>query len=403
MKAIRLSSAALLALQGLSAAHPQGTRDATRAVDKPQAVVAETALKDVTKAPLVVVYVDEEGAPLKTITETVRLVPASRALSRSPEAFDLETRSKETSSRTNLPSSYSDYNFDASSVSSRPPASQSSSSSSPSASASGGLNGIAYAPYTAKSDCKTVEEVDADFSILKGGYSVVRIYGTDCDQVAKVLPAARKAGLKLFLGLFEIGPIEQQVQTIVSAVHGDWSFVDTISVGNELVNNGKATAQQVITAMSLARQLLRAAGYQGPVVTVDTFMAVLANPSLCDQSDYCAMNIHPFFDGNVAAGDAGPFVSRMVSQVRTKLANRNKRIVCTETGWPWQGDKNGVAVPGIDEQERAVRSIKTEYASHPRDVILFSAFNDMWKHAEANTFHAEQFWGIGGLYSDSDK
>ncbi|KAI8221635.1 Cell surface mannoprotein MP65 [Colletotrichum sp. SAR 10_99] len=337
MKSAGLSSAMLFALVGLSSAHPQGTRGVEEATRPGRIVVTETSLKEATEAPQVVVYVNEEGTPLTTTTETVRLY------------------------------------------------------------------GIAYAPYTASNDCKSAAQIAADFSELRGNYSVVRTYGTDCEQITKALPAAKNTGLKLILGLFDIGHIEAQVQTIVTAVAGDWSSIDTVSVGNELVNSGKATAEQVITAMTKARTLLRAAGYAGPVVTVDTFVAVLTNPTLCDASDYCALNIHPFFDKNTAAKDAGPFVTRIVSQVQAKLSDRNKRIVCTETGWPWQGDSNGAAVPGVSEQRLAVDSIKEAFASHPGDVILFSAFNDLWKHSDASTFHAEKYWGIGGVLSGSSK
>ncbi|KAK2751688.1 cell wall glucanase [Colletotrichum kahawae] len=400
MKSAGVSSVALFVLIGLSSAHPQGTRDVKGATQPGRIVVTETSLKEATEAPQVVVYVNEEGTPLTTTTETVRFVPASRALDHGTKPGGLETRSGAASPEAFHSSHVPGYPKTplSSSLPLSPP-----SSSSPSASASASLYGIAYAPYTASSDCKSAAQVAADFAELKGKYSVVRTYGTDCEQITKALPAAKHTGLKLILGLFDIGPIEDQVQAIITAVAGDWSSIDTVSVGNELVNSGKATAEQVITAMTKARTLLRAAGYAGPVVTVDTFMAVLTNPSLCDASDYCAMNIHPFFDKNTAARDAGLFVTRIVSQVQAKLSDRNKRVVCTEIGWPWQGDSNGAAVPGVSEQRLAVDSIKEAFASHPGDVILFSAFNDLWKHSDASTFHAEKYWGIGGGLSGSSK
>ncbi|KAJ0168990.1 Cell surface mannoprotein MP65 [Colletotrichum tanaceti] len=389
MKSAGFPSAIALALIGLSAAHPQGSRDARGAAVRPQKIiVTESSIADPTEAPQVVVYVDEEGRPLETTTETVRFVPASRSISRPSMPMGLETRSRDLSSRA-APSSFS----------SPSPSPIPSSYSTPNTT----LHGIAYAPYTAAGQCKTAEQIDADFSELKGKYSVVRTYGTDCNQVANALSAAKNAGVKLFLGIFDINSIPTQIATIVSAVGSDWSLIDTVSVGNELVNNGKATAQQMVTAVGQTRQLLRAAGYTGPVVTVDTFVAVLANPSLCDVSDYCAMNIHPFFDSSTAAKDAGAFITRIVGEVQSRLSNRRKRVVCTETGWPWKGNANGAAVPGLEEQKLAVDSIKKAYASHPSDVILFSAFNDLWKHAEAATFNAEQYWGIGALYSDSGK
>ncbi|KAK1673051.1 cell wall glucanase [Colletotrichum godetiae] len=419
MKSASLSSTlAVAVLLGLSAAHPKGTRDARGAIIRPEKIlVTDSTLKEATEAPQVIVYVDEEGTPLETTVETVRFVPATQSPKRPSKPVELKTRSEELATRV---TSSRDLTSDilgsssslvastttllsASSTSSSAPTPSSSLTTNSTLTSNSTLYGIAYAPYTAAGLCKTATEIDADFTELKGKYSVVRTYGTDCNQIANALPAAKKAGLKLFLGIFDISSISTQVASIITAANGDWSLIDTVSVGNELVNNGKATAQQMVTAITQTRQLLRANGYNGPVVTVDTFVAVLANPALCDASDYCAMNIHPFFDSNTAAKDAGSFITNTVAQVQAKLSDRSKRVVCTETGWPWKGTANGAAVPGLSEQKLAVDSIKRAYASHPSDVILFSAFNDLWKHAEAATFNAEQYWGIGALDSASGK
>lgn len=219
----------------------------------------------------------------------------------------------------------------------------------------------------------------------------------DCGQVATVVSAAKSTGLKVFLGIFDLAGLEGQLAELINAVyaHGDWSVIETVSVGNELVNDGQATAQQVINAVVATRQSLRSAGFQGPVVTVDTFIAVLRNPWLCDYSDFCAMNIHPFFDPNTPAAAAGNFVYNQVAAVRNVLKNPSQRIVVTETGWPWQGCANGKAVPGKTNQRAAIQSIKTVFGTgHAGNLILFSAFNDMWKKAEPSTFYAEQYWGI---------
>ena len=57
----------------------------------------------------------------------------------------------------------------------------------------------------------------------------------------------------------------------------------------------------------------------------------------------------------------------------------------------------------MDQQTSALSSIKEAYASNASNVILFTAFNDMWKKAEASTFMAEQYWGMGGRYSPCDE
>jgi len=266
-----------------------------------------------------------------------------------------------------------------------------------------GLHGVTYSPYKGDGNCKTADEVDKDFSVFAKDYGVVRIYGVDCDQVATVSKAARKYGNKLMIGIFDIHAVDSAVATMAAGVGHDWSVVDTVSVGNELVNNGGATLEQSLEALAQARSSLKAAGYQGPVVIVDTFVAVLAHPEICDQSDYCAVNIHPFFDANTGPTEAGSFVGSIMQNIRKKLSDPNKRIVVTETGWPWQGTANGAATPGIDHQATALSTIRNAFSGNVGDVFLFTAFNDLWKKAEPATFMAEQFWGMGGRYSPCDK
>lgn len=62
----------------------------------------------------------------------------------------------------------------------------------------------------------------------------------------------------------------------------------------------------------------------------------------------------------------------------------------------WKGDSNGAAVPSLSNQAAALSSIKTAFSSNPESIILFTAFNDVWKKNTAAQFEAEQFWGMGG-------
>ncbi|KAH0599313.1 hypothetical protein MHUMG1_03430 [Metarhizium humberi] len=262
--------------------------------------------------------------------------------------------------------------------------------------------GISYTPYRSDQNCKSQQDVDDDIQRLAGYYSVVRVYGTDCDQVPLLYSAAKKHDMKLFLGIWNPSSVEDEANKIISGVDGDWDMVHTVSVGNERVNNGEASPQDLIWSMSKARSILREAGYDGPVVIVDTFRAVLAHPELCDESDYCAINAHAFFDGTVAASQSGEWLKDTVSKVQSRIA-ADKRVVVTETGWPMQGGTNGLAVPGLDNQKVALDAIREEFVDRPQDVILFSAFNDLWKQKNSATFEADPFWGIGGAVSSCDQ
>ncbi|QID81815.1 putative 17 glucosidase scw10 [Saccharomyces pastorianus] len=217
----------------------------------------------------------------------------------------------------------------------------------------------------------------------------IRLYGVDCSQVENVLQA-KTSSQKLFLGIYYVDKIQDAVDTIKSAVesYGSWDDITTVSVGNELVNGGSATTTQVGEYVSTAKSALTSAGYTGSVVSVDTFIAVINNPDLCNYSDYMAVNAHAYFDENTAAQDAGPWVLEQIERVYTACGGK-KDVVITETGWPSKGDTYGEAVPSKANQEAAISSIKSSCGS---SAYLFTAFNDLWK--DDGQYGVEKYWGI---------
>ncbi|PYH84165.1 glycoside hydrolase, partial [Aspergillus uvarum CBS 121591] len=262
--------------------------------------------------------------------------------------------------------------------------------------------GIAYSPYTAEGTCKPAPQITHDLSQL-AGYAFVRIYGTDCDQTRLVLAAARQYHLGVFAGLVDLTHFSDDLALIITAATengGSWDSIHSVAVGNELLNSGRNTAAEIVGAVQTARATLRGAGYEGPVVAVDTVAAHLANPGLCAVSDYCAANCHAFFDDAVEAEGAGGFVREQKGDANARSkGNRNKKVVITESGWPHAGQANGKAVPSLENQRAAVRSLREAFAWDSSDevgLVLFSSFDDLWKVDNGYTFGAEKFWGILG-------
>lgn len=252
---------------------------------------------------------------------------------------------------------------------------------------SGAATGITYSPYADDGTCKSASDVKTEIEALSD-YSVIRLYGVDCDQVTNVL-AAMSSEQKLFAGIYDMTAIADGVSTLASAVEAanGWDQVLTVSIGNELVNSGEATASQIKSYVEEGRTALTAAGYTGKVVSVDTFIAVINNPDLCDYSDYMAVNAHAYFDGGVAAADAGTWVLEQIERVSSACDGADVLIV--ESGWPTKGDTYGDAIPGTSEQAAALADISDKCGS---DVFFFNAYNDMWK--DPGTYGVEQYWGI---------
>lgn len=248
--------------------------------------------------------------------------------------------------------------------------------------------GISYSPYSDDGGCKSESTIKSEISEVSD-YQIIRLYGTDCDQVANVLKHKGNSQ-KLFLGISSPNKISDEIKTMKSAInsHGSWDDVHTVSVGNELVNNNQATASQVGEYVDKAKTALKSAGYSGDVVSVDTFIAVINNPDLCDHSDYIAVNAHAYFDGGYAADSAGDWLKEQIQRVK-KACGGKKGVLITESGWPSKGQTNKKAVPSKSNQKSAINSIVEKAGD---STIVFTTLNDLWK--EDGQYGVEKYWGI---------
>ncbi|KAK8162938.1 glycoside hydrolase superfamily [Phyllosticta citrichinensis] len=268
--------------------------------------------------------------------------------------------------------------------------------------------GISYNPYNDDGTCKNADAVSRDIDLLKD-YAMLRIYGCDCDQLNTVFSAVKRYdGMRLFLGIYNVNNAASEAQQIVDAIkkrfNGDWSRVDTVSVGNEAVKNGAASVGQVIAGIRAARGVLNGGGYDGPVVTVDTIETFLNSDGsglqLCKESDYNAANCHAFFDNSGyfnKGSDAGRFVQMQVERFKQGCGNR--RTVIAESGWPhstsWSLSAFGNRpIPDEENHRAAIASLKEAFVGNKSDLVLFSAHNNLWKMDYEGTMGTEKFWGI---------
>ncbi|KAI4208681.1 MAG: hypothetical protein LQ348_000002 [Seirophora lacunosa] len=383
MKSTLFFSAAGI-LVSLAASQPHGPHHQHI---KRKVVVQTTTHVEIVDAPRVVIYVDSHGKPVSTTTlgrTQAQATPPPRP-NPAPVPAPAPAVNQQNAPPQGAPPQQPPSNPAPAPPSQPddPPAGGSSVSTGP-----GFKSGVSYSPYNGDNSCKSADQVAKDFTKISG-FQVIRLYGTDCNQVANVLAATKGSNMKLFLGIFNIAQVQKEAETISSAVRGDWSRINAISVGNELVNQG-TNPGTVIGAIGQARGALKGSGYNGPVVTVDTMVAMVDHPELCKASDFCAVNCHAFFDGKTPAEKSGDFVKGWVDKISKATG---KTVVITETGWPSQGERNDVAVPSLQNHKAAMSSIRGALSDN---VIYYSAYNDMWKKNRPGTFNAEQFWGILG-------
>lgn len=252
--------------------------------------------------------------------------------------------------------------------------------------------GITYSPYTKSGGCKSASQVAQDIKALLA-YSMIRLYSVDCSGIQNVV-SAMSSLQKLFLGVWDVDNLNTDLpsmQTQVLSGSRGWLAVHTVAIGNELVNAGTKTVAQVKAAVSNARSWFKsnASGYSGYIVSVDTLAAVMADSSMCDISDYLAVNCHPYFSG-IEALTSGTWLKSQVASLQSHC-NNGKLILITESGWPTYGNTVGQAVPSQDNQLLAVKGLANVMGSQ---VIMFTTYNDYWK--APGPYNVEQHWGIYG-------
>ncbi|KFA64178.1 hypothetical protein S40285_00812 [Stachybotrys chlorohalonatus IBT 40285] len=255
--------------------------------------------------------------------------------------------------------------------------------------------GITYTPFEpSNGDCKSREAVEADIKTLADdGFSIIRVYSTDCNTLEYVGPAAKKYGIDLIVGVFvknsgcsyDTPEIREQVDAL--AAWAEWDMVKLFVVGNEAIMNGFCSAEQL-------RQLIvsvksKCSGYTGPYTIAET-LNIWQQPdvpaAICDVIDITGANIHPYFNSEVVPETAGEFVAGQLDILRDICSGKD--VINLESGWPTEGLCNGSACPGQQEQAAAIRSIRKSCGDK---TVFFSLDNDMWK--EPGACLCEQSWG----------
>lgn len=261
---------------------------------------------------------------------------------------------------------------------------------------------MTYTPYAQDGTCKSADAVAQDIKSIKSkGFTTVRIYATDCSGPQNVGAACEAEGLKMILGVYIdnngiCDSTYEQISTLISWGKDKWSMVEMVVAGNEAIFNGFTTASALGDLIQDMKAQFKAAGYTGPVTTTDTVAAILENADiLCPVIDVVAANIHPFFNADITASNAGGFVVTELESLAAACAG--KQAYNLETGWPSAGDANGQAVPGVAQQKAAIDSIVSMAGSKS---AIFSFEDDSWK--APGELGVEQWWGCSSLFADKD-
>lgn len=261
--------------------------------------------------------------------------------------------------------------------------------------------GITYTPYNPDTgDCLSASAVEEDIAeIAADGFTVVRVYSTDCDTLPSVGAACQQHGVSMIIGIFvkETGctasspDIAEQIEAI--AAWGQFDLVQLVVVGNEAIINGFCSASELAQLVLDVKETLTE--YTGPYTIAETTNVWLdssVTSAICDVVDFTGANIHPFFNAQTFPSLAGTFVQGQLDLLDAVCPG--KPSINLECGWPTGGECNGDACPGLDAQAEALQSIRETCGGQ---TVFFSFKNDKWKSPGA--FNCEQSWGSRDFFS----
>ena len=222
-----------------------------------------------------------------------------------------------------------------------------------------GQYGMTFSPYTNGGDCMPQSDIFNNLKIIKSkGFDLVRVYSTDCNGLEYIGSACKELGLKIMMGVFIDGSGISAAQHQVDAIAkwAQWDMVELIVVGNEAISSGACSAGDLAGFVASSKATFKAAGYSGQVTTTEpiNIWQQYGKSTLCGVVDIVGANIHPFFNAQVTAEQAGEFALAELKELEEICG---KEVINCETGWPNAGESNGKAVPGVSEQEIAIKRL----------------------------------------------
>lgn len=131
----------------------------------------------------------------------------------------------------------------------------------PALSTAAGTLGFCLGDKNPDGGCKLTSDYAADFAAIStnSGSSIVRIYSaSDCNCTAQILPAAKKAGFQVVLGVWPDTEesLQADMQALASYIPGYESQVYAVTVGSETLYRGNFTGPELLQRINQVKAIL---------------------------------------------------------------------------------------------------------------------------------------------------
>ncbi|ETV84305.1 hypothetical protein H257_03552 [Aphanomyces astaci] len=246
--------------------------------------------------------------------------------------------------------------------------------------------------------CKSQAQVDADMVKIAAVADRVRIFSlVDCNQGEIVLTAAKKAKLKVWLGMWvtkNATSVENEqlaMEKLIAKNLIDESVLG-LHVGSENIYRKDLTATQAIAYLKQIKTFLDGKQITIPVTIADIADVIAQYPELIDAVDVIQANSFPFWEPAA--------IETSMVNFRFKLdlliaAAKGKEIQIGETGWASNGINKNASVVSPENQARYLVDLVNFANARKLKYYYFAAFDDAWKaKQDDNVDSVEAHFGI---------
>jgi len=232
------------------------------------------------------------------------------------------------------------------------------------------------------------EQIDEDLALLSRYTGCVRTYST-AEGADHVVPAARRYGLKVLLGLWLSNRAEKNRQQIATGVALAKAYPDVIAamiVGNEVLLRGEMSATDLIAAIREVKSQV-----PEPVTYADVWEYWLRYPDVQSAVDFVTIHILPYWeDFPIPAALAAAHVGAIRKRVAEAIPGQE--IMIGEFGWPSAGRMREGARPSPSNQARAIIETLALAQRENFRLNVIEAFDQPWKRGLEGA--AGGYWGI---------
>ena len=260
--------------------------------------------------------------------------------------------------------------------------------------AGGRYDCLSYTPYAPGHNPTDPEDqvpeavIASDLKALSAITGCLRVYSTRGSAEA-VLRQARANDLKLILGAWISGNMEQDQAEIAALVRLSTAYPDVVKlavVGNEVLLRRELPYDRLGALIEQVKAQIHV-----PVAYADVYDFWHQYPQMAQYVDQILVHILPYW------GDPAPSSSAAQADLERVLkaflgAFPGKPVTIGETGWPSAGPPRQQAKASIVDQARFVRNFIQSASTLGVRYNLIEALDQPWKRANEGT--AGGYWGV---------